>query len=110
MPRTIGHLLNKLATIERPTSVEQGAGYVESPETIATNVPCRRAPAGAGDQELAASIEVVVDHVIYFNPDTNVRRDDEITIKGRRYEVRHVTEPSEEIYLKAFVEERQTGL
>ena len=109
MVASIGHLLDKTMTIERPQKTQQGAGFVDSLQTIATDVPCRRAPSSANDQDFAASMQAVADHSVWADPETDVKRDDILTIEGIRYEVRAIIRPSISIYKKALAEEIQLG-
>jgi len=107
--RTIGHLLDRTASIVRPDRSQAGAGFVETTTPIASAVPCRRSPMTASDQDYAASVQVIANHAIYVRPGLDVKRDDVLTIDGVAYEARVVIDPSEPVYRKVLAEEIQVG-
>lgn len=103
-------LLNKTATIARPTRTETATGWVKSTMTVASAVPCRVSPLTTDeDRAVAASLQAEVTNAIYFLPEVDVRRDDQVTVDGLAYKVELAHPPSIAAYLKAYTTEVQRG-
>lgn len=103
--------MNATALVVRVGRTASGVGFPVSETTLATAAPCRRVPIGGTELERAAALELNATHAIYF-PEPGapaVERDDRITIGGVLYEVRRTERPSDQLYVKALVEEIQAG-
>lgn len=110
MSRTLTHLLDRTASIERKTLTAAGGGqWQETPGIIATGVRYRRWPAGAREEELGAAIGLEVSHKAAFGPDVVVRRGDYVidAIGGERYEVQRVHGAPKDHHVEVWLLERQ---
>ncbi|WP_432158983.1 phage head completion protein [Streptomyces sp. bgisy153] len=107
----IGHWLNVELEVWRPESTDDGHGgqtttLALQPDTVWAKVD----QPSATDRLLAAQTSSLHTHDIYLLPDADVRRLDELldTATGRRWQVRHVVEPSSTRYRKAQAQLIQT--
>jgi head-tail adaptor len=97
-PRPIPRrLLNSTATIGRAsTSDDSQGGYPRTYPAVSTDVACRIRPLSTPERTVGAREEVQATHRIYFLPDEDVRRDDQITIASINYMVIFPRQPSEQ--------------
>ena len=96
-PRPIPlRLLNSTATIGRASraSDSQG-GHARSYPTIKTGARCRIRPLSASERTVAEREEVQATHRVYFLPDEDVQRADQLTIGSTIYSVVFPRQPSE---------------
>lgn len=96
-PRPIPvHLLNTTATIGRTAraSDSQG-GHTRTHPALYTNVRCRIRPLSTPERTVAMREEVNASHRVYFLPDQDVLRGDELTIGSTVYSVVIPRQPSE---------------
>lgn len=102
--------LRSRGVISRKGRVPDGeGGYVEEYAPIATDVPCRRRPVSDRDSQVAEQLQAVVAHVVYFLPDRDVRRGDQVEVDGFLLLVEAATRPSAPGYLSAACSEVQKG-
>ena len=110
------HLFRDTATVERlaGTRVQQGSGFTKQSTVVAAGVRCRLQPSvvsSTADDVEGATLEFNATHAVFFVPTQDVRRDDFLTIRGRRFEVKGVVQDSDAgtVYLKALTIEEQEG-
>lgn len=105
---SIEHLLIHRAKIERVTrAAGSGGAWPETRTTVASAVPCRRAPASASERSIAANEGAIVTHAIIFATGQAVARGDVVTIDGAELVAQNVVAPSVAIYVKVLAEEVQ---
>lgn len=106
----IGRQLRSRAVIRRSTSVSDGqGGWTEGYADLATNQQCRRRAATDADITIAEQVQGRVDHLVYWLPDEDVQRGDQVVVDGYELEVLVRLEPSERIYILTPCEEIQIG-
>ncbi|WP_167760658.1 head-tail adaptor protein [Blastococcus sp. CT_GayMR16] len=98
------------AVLSRKARVSDGqGGWTDQYSPTATDVACRRRPVGDRDAEIAEQLQAIVAHVVYFAPDQDVRRGDQVAVDGYLLLVEAVTHPSAPGYLSAACSEIQKG-
>lgn len=97
-------------TVTRPTQVKNDAGgWTETPVVVAT-VACRVSPIGTRDaaiaQQIGASLDMVLQHVVTLPADTDVQQSDSITCTTRTFRVASMQDRvSEGLVRRIFVSE-----
>jgi len=96
-PRPIPlYLLNTTAAITRPSrATDSQGGWTRSYTSVETAAICRIRPLSAPERAIAEREEVDVTHRVYFLPDEDVQRGDQLTIGSTSYEVVFPGQPSE---------------
>jgi head-tail adaptor len=106
----IAHFLTETLTQERKTRTSNGkGGFTETYHSIGT-VNGRINDAGGSEVHVAKQRKAEVSHIVYLDPDTDVKMGDRfIDSRGRvlRVTIPHAEIPSVPIYSKSFLIETQ---
>jgi SPP1 family predicted phage head-tail adaptor len=96
-PRPIPlRLLNTTATIGRASrSTDSQGGHTVTYPAVKTGARCRIRPLSTPERTIAEREEVDATHRVYFLPDEDVQRGDELTIGSTTYSVVFPRQPSE---------------
>jgi hypothetical protein len=101
----VTHLLIHATTLLRNVSVEQGPGrFQEDRQPVGGEIRMRVFTASGSDLILAQQMKVTANCVAYFEPDQDVRVDDEFIVAARRYRVLALVPPSIDHHLKTLCE------
>lgn len=104
----VGRLLNSSAELWRYTQVADGMGGWARAWAKVADVRARFSQPSARERVLADQSQSTLTHVVYLEPDSDARREDELRRDGRSFKVLAVFEPSEPgTYLRADCEARQ---
>jgi head-tail adaptor len=107
----VSRLLNKSVGVWRFTRVSDGMGGWTQALAQVSTVRCRISQPSAVERTTATQSGATLTHAIFLEPSSGVRRDDELHLGARVFQVLAVFEPSEPgTYLRANCEERQPGL
>lgn len=108
--RGVQRHLRSSATLSRKGRTPDGqGGHAEQYSQLATEVPCLRRPVSDRDARVAEQLQAVVAHVVYFAPEQDVRRGDQVAVDGFLLLVEAATRPSTPDYLSAACSEIQRG-
>lgn len=104
----VGRLLNSSVTVWRATTVDDGGGGQETSWGSVATVRARLSQPSARERQAADQAEASLTHIVYLQPDADVRRGDELRRAGQVLEVTATFEPSEPgTYLRADCTARQ---
>lgn len=110
----VSHLLNRTVLVFRHADTSDGAGGRTSvlDQVGDAGFPCRLSQPGAVEAEYGASASAEISQVVYFDPDTDIRRGDVLQDESTQmvYRIVSVIEPSVAIYRKALCEGYQVEL
>jgi head-tail adaptor len=107
----IARLLNASAEVWRATRTSDGMGGWVGGWTKVGSVRARFSQPSATERVQGAQNGADLSHVVYLMPTADVRRDDELRMGSRVFEVLATFEPSEPgTYLRADCKLRQPGL
>lgn len=90
MRRDMAEELPDRALIERPTDVpDGGGGFTQTWAALASNVPCRLAPVGGGEDQAAAGDRITdaATCTITFAAGRDISEADRVTIAGQVFNV-----------------------
>ena len=104
----VTHLLNRTLGHRRPVVADDGAGGSTTTWADLDPIPCRTSQPSASERLYAAQAEAELTQWIYFEPDADVRKDDELVDGGDVWRVAATIRPSATAYLRADCELIQT--
>jgi hypothetical protein len=104
----ISHLLNRTLGLRRPIAAADGAGGSTTTWTGLGPIPCRTSQPTATERLYAAQAEAEHSQAVYFEPDADVRKGDELVDGGDVWRVAATIRPSQAQYLRADCELIQT--
>lgn len=104
----VSHLLNARAELWRYSRVSDGMGGWQQAWAQISIVRARFSQPSARERVLADQSQARLTHVVHAEPDSGMRRDDELRRDGQVFKVLALYEPSEPgTYLRADCEARQ---
>lgn len=108
--RAVRRRLRSRAVVRREVRTSDGqGGWTNLHADLDVAAPCRRRPAGDRDQVVADQLQAELDHVVYFLPEQDVARGDQVVVDGYELLVEATWTPSDEDFLVAACSQTQIG-
>jgi len=101
---SINHLLNRTVTVTRSTSTSDGSGSNPTTPAVIATIRAKIDSARASDRMLADQDTDRVTHTIYFNPGSDIVRDDVINDGTTDFKILSLLPPSRAHHLKTLAE------
>ena len=104
----IDHLLNATGSLRRATTASDGQGGNTKTFAEISTPKLRRSPLSLTDRREFADKDISrVTHAMYFTPDVDIKREDQIIVNNITYIVQGNVNPSQPDHQKILVEETQ---